>query len=173
MLVFAFLLATSALLLQGVLVPGISLFAYAPWIALVTLKRPLIRALWLSAAGGLCLDLLSDHPFGIHALAFAATSMVLFRLRKHFSAEDPLHLGLYSSLVSFVGTLTILFLLFLFDRRVPFAGIWIFGDLIAMPIVDGIYAAIWFAGPLALFVKMRRQWMLFWLKRKNPSLTSR
>lgn len=171
MLVFAFLLATSMALLQGIFLPELSLFAYAPWIALVTLCRPLPRALWLSLFAGLCLDLLSDHPFGLHAIAYTATSTLLFRLKKHFLAERPLHLSLFSTLVSWVSTLFELFLLFLFDTRVPFHGKWIFSELVAMPFLDGIYALAWFAGPLFLFTKVRKFWLLFWIKRKNPSLT--
>lgn len=168
---FAFFLATAASLLQGVLLPGFSLFAYAPWLALITLRCSSIRALWGAILAGAFVDLLSDHPFGLHAIAFATTSFLLLRFRKHFFFDRPLHLSLFSALISELLTLLQLFLLFLFDRRVPFSGKWVLGDLLAMPIVDGFYALIWFAGPLALFEKLRRQWGLFWLKKKNLSPT--
>lgn len=169
----AFLLATGALLLQGVLWSGFSLCVYAPWIAFVCLRSSWMRALWLSLMAGLFVDLLSDHPFGIHAIAYAMTAFALFRFKNYFSVGQPLHLGIFSALVSCTATLATAFLLFLFDRRVPFAGIWMFGDLIAMPIVDGVYAVVWFSGPLALVAKIVRQWNLFWLKRKNLSPISR
>lgn len=171
MIAFAFCLATAVALFQGILFPGFCLFAYAPWIALVNLRCHFVRAIWLSAMAGVCLDLLSDHPFGVHGIAYVGTSLLLFRFRKHLLAEKPLHLGLYSAFVSWTATLLLLFLLFLFDRRIPFAGRWVLADLFTMPLVDGLYALVWFSGPLALFVKLRRQWGLFWLRRKSPSHT--
>ena len=38
--------------------------------------------------------------------------------------------------------------------------------------IDALYAFVWFAAPLVLFDKMKRMWVLFWLKRKNLSHTS-
>ena len=69
MLFFASCLAILATLLQGILIPGFSLCPIAPWIALVLLKKSPIQTLWLVPCGALVLDLLSDHPFGVHALA--------------------------------------------------------------------------------------------------------
>ena len=162
MLIFAFALGTIALLFQSALFPHFTLLAYAPWIALATLFCPVPKSLWLSAAAGAAIDLLSDDPIGLHALNYAATAALLFRYRKHFLHDNPLHLGLFTLLVSFTSTLLQLFLLFLFDRRVPFAGEWIFVDLVAMPIADAIYALIWFAAPLVLYTKLRRHGSMYW-----------
>lgn len=170
MLIFAFILASIALFVQGILVPRLAILAFAPYLSLLTLRNlALPRALWLSAFAGCLVDLFSDHPMGLHALNYTLCTMFLFRFRKHFSHNDPLHLSLFTGIISLVSTILQLSLLFLFDRRVPFDGKWIFTDIIGMPVIDAVYAFVWFAAPLALFEKIRRMWVVYWLKRKNLS----
>lgn len=175
MLVFAFILAAIALFLQGVIFPGISFLTFAPWIALVILKSKrsthLWKTLWLASLAGVFTDLFSDHPMGLHAISYCLCSLFLFRLKNHFLYEKPLHLSLFTTLVSFVSTQLQLFFLFLFDRRVPFTGKWAISDWFGMPVADGIFAWICFAGPLFLFSKANRLWIIFWIK-KNLSPTS-
>lgn len=169
MLIFAFILGAIALILQGILIPRIAIFAFAPFLALATLRCELMRALTLSALAGAALDLLSDGPMGLHALNAILTTAILFRIRRRFSHNDPLHLSFFSGLVSALSTVLQLILLFLFDRRVPFGGKWAFADFIGMPAIDALYAFVWFVAPLSLADKLRRMWVLFWLKRKNLS----
>lgn len=172
MLFSAFSLGFLALILQGILLPRLSILAFAPFVGLAILQPNLPRALWLSAAAGCVVDLFSDDPMGLHALNYVVVAALLFRIRKHFSYEQPLHLSLFTALISVSSTLLQLVLLFLFDRRVPFGGKWILADLIGMPVIDALYAFVWVTAPLSLFEKFRRMWVLFWLKRKNPSPTS-
>ncbi len=163
MLKLAFFLSTIALFLQSVLSPPFSLLVYAPWIALVVLRTQSPKCLYLSLIGGIMVDLLSDDPMGVHALNYTIVALFLFRFRKFFLYDNPLHLSLFTILVSFSSTLLQLFLLFLFDRRIPFTGQWAFGDLLAMPIADAIYALVWFALPLTLYKRGR----IYWLKVKK------
>ncbi|HSX10948.1 MAG TPA: rod shape-determining protein MreD [Chlamydiales bacterium] len=172
MLTIAFFLAFTALVLQGVVVPRLALLAFAPFLALVIMKCHHPRALWLSLIAGACVDLVSDDPMGLHALNYTLITALLFQFRKHFLYDHPLHLSLFTGLISVLSTILQLVLLFLFDRRVPFEGKWVFADLIGMPVIDALYAFVWFAAPLSLFEKCRRMWVLFWLKRKNPSPAS-
>jgi rod shape-determining protein MreD len=169
MLTFAFFLATIAVILQGILVPRVAILAFAPFLALITLRCELNRALWLAALSGALIDLLSDDPMGLHALNYVLVTAILFRFRKHFSHDQPLHLSLCTASISFLSTFLQLLLLFLFDRRVPFNGKWIFADLIGMPVIDALYAFVWFAAPLFWAEKLRTKWVLFWLKKKNRS----
>lgn len=172
MLIFAFILATSSLLLQSLFPPLSPLLAYSPFIALAILRAPIHRALWAAAAAGALIDLLSDDPMGLHALNYAATALFLYRYRSHFLYDQPFHFSLVTALVSALSTTIQLGLLFLFDRRVPFDGKWILADILAMPVVDALYAFVWFSAPLALFERTRRTWMVFWLKKKNLSQNS-
>lgn len=169
MLIFAFLLALLALILQGIIIPHIALLPFAPFLALLILRCRLQSALWLSALAGAIMDLLSDDPMGLHALNYLIAASLLFRYRSHFSADRPLHLVLLTFLISALSTSIQLILLFLFDRRVPFDGRWVITELVGMPAIDALYAFAWFAAPLALADKLRRMWVLFWLKRQNSS----
>jgi len=151
-----------ALILQCVLQPPFALLPMAPWIVFVILRSSFPKTACLATLAGALIDLLSEDPMGIHALNYSLTALFLYSLRKHFLYDRPLHLSLFTALFSATSTLLQLFLLFLFDRRVPFSGKWLFADLIGMPIADGIYALLWFAAPLYLYVKLRKLWSLHW-----------
>jgi rod shape-determining protein MreD len=172
MLICAYALAHTALLLQGILLPRLAILAFAPYLALVMMRCETSKALWLSTLAGIMIDLLSDDPIGIHALNYVIVTALLIRAKMHFSHEQPLHLSVYTALISSLSTVLQLVLLFLFDRRVPFEGRWFFTELIGMPVMDALYSFIWFTAPLSLFEKLKKMWSLFWLKRKNLSRTS-
>ena len=151
MLIFAFLLGTIALFFQSVLSPPFILLTYAPWIALCTLSYPIPKSLYLACLAGCVMDLLSENPMGIHALNYTLIAFFLSRWRSYFSSQNPFHLSFFTLLASFFSTLLQLFLLFLFDTRIPFTGQWILGDLLIMPALDALYALIWFSLPLKAY----------------------
>ncbi|MBS0625344.1 MAG: hypothetical protein JSS32_04770 [Verrucomicrobia bacterium] len=175
MIAIAFSLCLTIHILQGVLFPAFPLLAFAPFFAFCCLKTTLKSTLWLAASAGLWVDLFSDDPFGLHSVNYTVISALFYPLKRRFSHEEPIHLGLYTSFISAASTLLQLFLLFLFDRRVPISGKWALVDCLGMPIVDGIYALVFLSGPLRLFQWLRYQWVVYWLRRKkkNPSRTSR
>lgn len=119
------------------------------------------------------MDLMSNDPMGVHALNYVLVTTLLFKVKKIFLYDEPFHLALFTAIVSLVSTIFQLLLLFLFDRRVPIEGRWALIDFLGMPVVDGLYGYVWFAGPLYLFSKMKKMWILFWLKRKRLSRTLR
>ena len=164
MLLIAFFLSLCALLLQGVLIPRLSILAFAPFLALVIMKQKYNKALWSSAFAGCIMDLLSDNPMGLHALNYTLITAFLFQFRSYFSHDHPLHLSLFTGLISILSTLLQLTLLFLFERRVPFAGRWIFGDLLGMPIIDSFYAFVWFGAPFTLLTNLQKLWKVFKIK---------
>ena len=122
MLAVGFLFCLLVHLFQGVLFPGISLLSFSPFFALCCMKTTLKSTLWLAALAGFCIDLLSDDPMGLHSLNYTMTAAFFYSLRWRFSSEEPLHLGVYTLLISSSSTLLQLILLFLFDRRVPVNG---------------------------------------------------
>ncbi len=158
MILLGFLLALFALLLQTSMCFPFVLLVFAPWISLLLLSTPLSQALFLASFAGAILDLLCDDPMGVHALNYTLSALFLSQFHRYFSYEHPLHLSLFTLFFSFVSTLLQLFLLFLFDRRVPFAGEWVLGDLFVMPIVDALYALLWFAFPLIAYKKGVKYW---------------
>ena len=167
MLTIAFLFSLVVHLFQGVLFPGITLLAFAPFFALCCMKTTLKSTLWLAAIAGFCVDILSNDPMGLHALNYTTILVLLYSLRWRFSSEESLHLGLYTILISSISTLLQLVLLFLFDRRVPVSGTWIWVDLICMPLLDGLYALIFFSAPLLLWRQLRYQWLIYRLRTKK------
>lgn len=171
MLIVAFILSLVALVLQGILLPKLTLLAFAPFLALAMIRSSFRKALILSALSGALIDLFSDDPMGLHGLNYTLVTALLFRIKANFSEEQPFHLCLYTALVSSLSTALQLMLLFLFDRRVPFDGKWIFADLIGMPAIDALYSFVWFTAPLSLYDKLKKVWILFWLKKKNLSRT--
>ncbi len=173
MLIFAFLLSTIALIFQSILFPQIAILTFSPFLALTILRSSLYKALWLAILAGSLMDLISNDPIGAHALTYVAVTFLLFKIRKMFSHDEPFHLSLFTSIISLNITAFQLFFLFLFDRRVPLEGRWIFADFLGMPVIDGLYAFVWFAAPLSLFSKYKKMWSLFWLRRKRAFRSSR
>jgi rod shape-determining protein MreD len=171
MLIFSFALATVVLFLQGVNLPGVPMNAYVPWIAVFVLKsapkKDLFKPLAGAAAAGILVDLLSDLPFGLYPISYTLAAAILFRFRNRFLYDNPFHLTVFASFTSLLVSILQIFFLFLFDRRLPISGQWIIIDWLATSLIDGIYALVCFSGLLYLWIKARRHWMLFWLKKKR------
>ena len=172
MLIFAFGLCLVEFFLQCGIFTNFVLFSFAPFITLVILTCPFHKTLWLAFITGGMLDLLSSDPMGIHALQYVGASLIFFRYRRYFLYDNYLHFSIANVLVSFTLTLFNLFFLFLFDRRVPFHGKWILGDLFGMPIVDGIYAFLWFSGPFYIYILFKKYGRFYWHKMKRKLFPS-
>ena len=164
-----FFLATLMAILQSALFPNIVLLAYAPFIAIVCIYKPLHQALWLSALAGLCSDLLASDPLGIHTLCSTFACALLHRYQRRFFKDQPYQLCFYTALISAVMSPMLLAILFLFDRRAPVAGKSILLDLVGMPLVDAAYAFFWFVGPLLLWEWGQKQIKLRKIKNNEPS----
>lgn len=170
MLIGIFFLSLLALYIQCLIIPKIIFFAFTPFLSYVNLLSNFPKALTLSILAGGCMDLFSNDPFGIHALNYTLTTAFFHRFNRYFLYEKSLHITLFTFLISSFTTLLGFLLLFVFDRRVPFNGKWFFTDLIGMPIIDGLFAFIWFSGPIILFQTLKKMVIVFWLKRKHRSL---
>jgi len=173
MILLSFCLSVAFLYLQATnpLCAHVPILAFAPFLALLGLTRPLSKTLRWSAFAGILIDLLSYDPFGIHALNYTLSSLFCFRWRRRFSADTPLQFGLFTALFSAASGLLQVTLLFLFDRRILFQGIWWMTDWPLLPVCDALYATLWFAGPLALYRILRRMWGIYWLKKNQNTLS--
>ncbi len=159
-----FALASSMAMMQSALFPAVAFSAYAPFLALTCLCASYHKALWIASLCGLWMDLLSAGPFGTYALNFLLATALLHRLRIWFFQDKPLLLCVYTALISSVLMPLQMALLFLFDRRAPYAGQWALFDMAAMPLLDAAYAFFWFIGPLMLWDWGWEQWQLWRLK---------
>ncbi len=153
----AFLFANVALFFLNPLFPQLRLFFYAPLLVFFLIHASFFNALWIAFGLGIFLDLLSSAHMGINACNFLLTSFILYPQRKHFFKDNPYNLSLFTVLFSLLSTFLYALLIFLFDRRNLFSGKWILTDIFFMPLMDGVYAYVWFTLPLALWEKIRKR----------------
>jgi rod shape-determining protein MreD len=165
-LIFSFSLALFFAACGTVFLPRVHLLAFSPFLALLYNNTSFIKSLWIASLCGLIIDLLSsEFRFGVHALNYCLTTLLLFKQKKHFVEDKALALSLFTVIVSVVSTLLQFFLISIFDRALPFSGKLIITDLIIMPIADAAYAFIWFTCPMKLFAHIRKiGWKAFYSK---------
>lgn len=151
-MLFPYFLSLLGLICNSVFFPHIHLFVFAPFLALLVIRKNLLSTLWIAAWAGLTLDLLSSNiRFGLYAVSFLATGLVIFKLKNLFYEEKPLALAVFSSMVAFIFTLIELFLISSFGRPPPFTFKALSFDLLILPLVDGIFSFFWFSLPLKLY----------------------
>jgi len=164
---FFFLLALFALLFGTVFFPSIRLAPLPPLLAIGYYRLTYPKALWLSFACGLLLDLLSSSHFGLTALSFTAASAVLYFQKRHFFEDKPVAFSLFASVISACITLTHLFALYLFDKAIPLTGKSFLTEIIAMPALDGVFAFLWFTCPMRLYTYIQKVGIKGLFKRKE------
>ena len=104
------------------------------------------------------MDLLcSDARFGLYALNFFCTTLILFRLRSHFFETNPLSLSLFSSLIAAFSTALHILILVAFGAHMKVTLLSLTVDLLLMPLVDGLYAFFWFTLPLFLYNRLNEK----------------
>jgi rod shape-determining protein MreD len=153
MLILAFFLAFFALLLFSAIFPALHLCFYAPFLLLLMPKISWIRFLWIACFCGLMIDLFSSSFFGIHALNLSLTAWI-FLFCKQFLHEKPMNLFIFTYLFSSLSSLLFVMILPLFGHSLPLSGFWFFSDLMLFPLLDGLYAILWFFIPLNFYKKI-------------------
>jgi rod shape-determining protein MreD len=160
-----FLLALLVFLGQKTIYPSLSLSAFTPLMALAILTFKREKALWIGFLIGLIIDLFTANKMGLWALNLSLTTLVIFRFKIHFYRDKPQHIVIFTALFSMTSTVLHFFITFFFDKTFPLSGKWIFTDCIIMPIIDGIYALIWFLIPFWTYDNLKRK--LFFFKTKK------
>jgi rod shape-determining protein MreD len=169
MICISFVLAAFMALIQSALFPSVSLFAFAPFIAIACICAPFRTAIWLSALAGFCTDMLGSDPLGIHAVSAVLVCAIVHRFRLGALKDLPLQLCLYSALISVFTIIFELLILFLFDSCISIAGKSIILDFIEIPFINGAYAFFWFVGPLLLWEWGINQWKRWRLQTNGTS----
>jgi rod shape-determining protein MreD len=137
-----FLLAIFAMLISSALFPAFKLMAFAPFLALVFMRRTLLISLWIAALVGFLLDLLGSGPYGLHMLGFSVITILLYPQRRFFWGDEPISLGCYSFLISLLFSL----LCAIYFGKLN--SLEMIRDLCFMSLCDGLYAGVWFGLPL-------------------------
>lgn len=163
----AFLLAFFATFIQSALVPSLNFMTFAPFLILAIVHLNFPKAIWLGFGCGLIIDLLSSTQMGLYALCYTITCASLYRQKRNFIDEKPLNIALFTALFSFCSTLLLVLLLFLFDKSAVYSGQWAFFDLWTMPLLDAVYALVWFYCPLLLAQVLKKQWRIWKIRYKR------
>ncbi len=168
-LIVSFFLALTFAVCGTVFLPRVHLLAFSPFLAILYHNTRFTKSLWIASLCGLIIDLLSsEFRFGVHALNYCLTTLLLYKQKKHFIEDKAIALSLFTVIISVVSTLLQFFLIFIFDRALPLSGKLILTDLIIMPVADAVYAFLWFTCPLKLFAHIKKVgWKAFYSKLLN------
>lgn len=119
------------------------------------------------------MDILSqDNPFGLHALNYVLTTVIIYRYR-HYFVDRAVGLASYTFLFSFVSTLLQFLGLCFFATTIPMSMIGLTTDFICLPILDALYGFIWFSCPLIMYKLIKKYWIrfLFFIKETRRKKT--
>ncbi len=133
-------------LLLGPLFPYWHPLVLVPFVVCAFYRLPLTTCLWIALGAGALLDLLSANGrLGLYALTYCIATLILFPQKRAFFPGRittlPLLTALFTSLVTLLTALAL--------RISPWWG-WILTDLVAMPLIDGLYCLVGVALPLYL-----------------------
>ena len=144
MKIFILFVCSSLLtIFSSALFPKISIFFFIPFLVFVFFKKNFIQTLFWAFFCGLIVDLFSSKHFGIFSFSYVLMSFLLFS-KKRFFKETPFNIAIFSSIASFVFTIIFVLLSLIFNSVVKISFLFVISDLIIMPILDGIYAFLFF-----------------------------
>lgn len=151
-LILPFLLALFVQLYGSLFLGPLRLIAFAPFFAIAFQRLTLLQSLWMSALIGLLVDLSSSSlKVGFFSLTYTLTSWIAYKQKSHFFEDKPLSLSLYTTFISCLASALQLTLLTLSPSRLPLDPPLVLSDLVAMPLIDGLYAFFWFTCPLGVY----------------------
>lgn len=156
-MIFPFLLALFTACFATAFFPNLRLIAFAPFLALVYLRKDFPRSLWLAFWCGLIMDCLTSQFFlGLQALNYLLATLLLYRQKRHFFEDKSLSLPLFTAIVSLVSTILHWMFLYALDKKIPMT--WKFAaiDLLIMPLLDAVYAFVWFTCPMQFYHYVRK-----------------
>lgn len=157
----AFLFAAIPALVFPVFIPSLRLVFFAPFLVLMFYKKPFTQCLWLAFGCGLFMDLLAPYPrLGVLALTYCLASIGVYRAKARFFEDSSISLPIMTFFFVVISTIFELFLLKLFTSGPTLSLRWIITDLLMLPLVDALYAWIWFALPAHLLRRrpIRAEW---------------
>ncbi|MCP5491804.1 MAG: rod shape-determining protein MreD [Chlamydiales bacterium] len=152
-LIVVFCLSLFCAIAGPIILPGMRLCAFAPFLTILFTRTSLINALWCAFGCGMIIDLLSSNvQLGTHALSYILVTLLLFRVRRHFFAHKPIALAILSSAFSLLSTLFLL----IACKNMPITFKSLLSDLIIMPGIDGIYAFLGYTCPIIIYRHLRK-----------------
>ncbi len=122
------------------------------------MQKSYTASLWIATLCGLIIDLLSaQHRFGLYALTFALTTLILYNQKNQFFDDKPLGLSIFTAVISMLASLIQLIIVSAFGNSVSLSLELLLTDVLAISFIDAIYAFLWFTCPLKgyIYIKMR------------------
>lgn len=152
-----FFVTLSLTLFMPVLAPGLNLIYFAPFLIVSYYQKKLLTCLWYALGCGLVLDLLSaEVRIGFFALSFCLTTVVLYRQKQYFFADNASTLPIMTFFFSFLATVVHAVLANVLAKTTFFSMEWVATDLLLMPAADALYAlAIFVALPKLIALRTR------------------
>lgn len=155
--IVVFLTFAGALCLP-VLLPSWHLMVFSPLLVILFYQKTYLTCLWWSILCGAFLDLLStNNQFGIYAVAYGLTTLLLYSQRGNFFADSITTLPLMTFFYSALSTLLQCLLMYIFERNNVFSWDWALTDLLYMPALDAVYGFTCFIVPALFFKKRARR----------------
>ena len=139
--------------------PYIKIMFFAPFLVITFYQKELISSLWWAFATGLIIDLISfQPPFGFYACNYVITTLILHPQRRNFFADHMTTLPIMTFFFSVVSTILQLIVLQIFANPVMISMRFLLTDVLIMPLVDALFAYVWFELiPVAFFKKSKRR----------------
>jgi len=131
------------------------LIYFAPLIIFLFYNISFISILWLAALVGFLQDLFSSNFLGLNAISYLVVSIFLYREKKYFN-DKPINLSIFTYVFSMIFSILSPILLFVFDKKISLSITWIITDIVLYPMLDGIYAFVFFAMPIVFFEYLRK-----------------
>ena len=151
--IIAFLLSFIAFFIFDIFFPRLHLTYFAPFLIITYYEKDKTSALWLSLVCGLIIDCLSSQAyFGIFALNYCLTTMLIYEFKPFFFEDAITTIPVMTSCFCFFSTILHFILLHIFDIGFTMTWKWLAIDAIMMSIVDGLYGLALFVIPF-LFIK--------------------
>jgi hypothetical protein len=144
--------------------PEFPLMAFSPFLALVCLRAPLLKSLWLAVISGLFLDLLSSgERLGFYLLPYLLTLLLLHRYRKHFFEDRMVSFSLYCASISSVTTLWMALFSLVSGPRFTWTWEFFAVDLLLLPCFDGVIGFVLFVLPSTIIHLLKKTIRLRWV----------
>lgn len=148
LLPFFFCLSLLLTLITPVIVPGLILNFFAPFLILIYYKKSFLKSLWASFFCGLILDLLSPFSrLGLYTVNYCLTTSFLYSQKKNFFEENLSTLPIMTFFWSILSSVIQVVLLYIFEKGIMVSMGWVVTDLILMSLVDAFYAFAFFILP--------------------------
>lgn len=162
---FVVLITFIATVFLPFLFPSWKLNTFAPLLVIMYYQKSFLSCLWASLLCGTLIDLFSAHAqFGLHAVNYTFTTLLLYNQRRNFFADSLSTLPLMTFFFVSLSTLFQWILVYTFERENVFSWYWMATDLLYMPLIDSSFATCCFILPWLFFGKRQRKGKEFFLE---------